>query len=346
MSAVIMLMLESCGLFLKKNKTLLIFMVTFLWILFWNRTVTQDRTMYAIYYDTISRVSTRSNLEFGFQIVMLLAKKLHMSFTVFMAIFSSIPFMIIYKFTKEYSENPLIVICLYFLYPFILDADQVRSFFAFAIVLSGVHFLFEEKLGDNMKFVLVVLFAMLFHVSSCCYLVYIMIILKKKMIALLTLSGCLLILFGKNILVQILNLLSFRDISYKIASHIENSINANALVVLAFFFVVFLLSIFVSTYAESHGLWEKHKCEIVTKLNTISFVLLPLIAIDNTFTRLPRLVLFIDYVLLSNSISKKDVTVLKELLFCLIFLSIAMLRFVLYFSGDGLAEYIKPLFWW
>ena len=331
------------GQLVKKNKKYFYCFMFFMWILFWSRACTQDRAMYLVYYNQIHSMSVQSNLEFGFQAFMLFSKFLHLPFEGFVALFSGVAFILMSKVIVKCSINPVLVSGLYFLYPYILDADQIRSFFAVSIVLYGMQYLlwnFEHKI---LKYILFCCLASLFHITALFYIIYVFIVLDRKIaISIVGLFCCVFYLF-RGLLINILYKVAFRDITSKINYYLLNSNNENGIIVTGFFVVIFLLSILICAFQLKNNDIDRQFAMKIIKMNILSFIIFPLLLLDNTFIRLPRLVLIMDYIMVSNMIGAK-ITKRKQFVYYFGFLGIVLLRFFAYCLGAGWETYFIPLF--
>lgn len=155
------------GAYIKKDsKIILCLLFGFSVIMFGLCTKNPDLLNYIDQYDN-------GNNMFNEPLYLLLADLAHLaglSYTVFRTLLCSAAFVLMTKTFIDYSPYPTMVLFLYFIYPFSIDAVQVRSFVAMSVVLYSVRFLINyHEHKDNKQifyFAIGILIATGFHYSS------------------------------------------------------------------------------------------------------------------------------------------------------------------------------------
>jgi hypothetical protein len=113
----------------------------------------------------------------------------------------------IFRFFNKYSEYPIFSLLLYFSYYFFkLDSAQARQHIAIGIVVMGYKFIEQRRF---IPFVLMVIFAMQFHISAvCCIILYFFNRNQNIYFSILVgLTGIIISLWGYSVIIAIIKVI-------------------------------------------------------------------------------------------------------------------------------------------
>lgn len=340
--------LEILGIIRRNKVYIYILFMIFLWLLLWNSLSGPDRNNYMFHYRMITGLNKEVHFEIGMQIIMLFCKKIGFSFQTFLAVYSGIAYILITKTVLKYSENPALVASFYFLFPFLLDSEQLRSLMGMAIMVYGITFLIEGSKKGYIKYGISCLVATLFHASCFVYFLFFFVFLDEKTIKKIVIMVIFFILLllgnGRTIFTKIF---PFLPINKVLAYFYSENSNSKMIYSVLFFLLAFLLFNYtidqILKNKESNiVLVRYYKC--IRKINLFCLSYLPLVAINDNFMRLPRSVFILNYIIISNylgiRIKKK-----KQLLILLFAIALLGVRLFVYFIGAGFESFIIPYFY-
>lgn len=118
-------------------------------------------------------------------LIMHICNILGMSFSLFKGLIFLVSMLLIFKTVESITDDINIVLTLYFLYPFIIDATQIRNFFAMSILCYSLRYLASSSKIDVIKYITSIFIAFGVHNIFIIYLVLIftkIIDLKKAII--------------------------------------------------------------------------------------------------------------------------------------------------------------------
>lgn len=340
--------LEVLGIIKRKKKYIYIIFMTFLWLLLWHSISGFDRKNYIIHYNRITGLNKEVRFEIGMQMVMLVCKKMGFSFQMFLAIYSGIAYFLISKTVLRYSQNPALVSSFYFLFPYLMDSEQLRSMMGMAIMVHGIFFLIEGSKKGYIKFGISCLLATMFHSSCFVYFLFFFVFLGektiKKMVIAIVFFIIILLQWGRTVIQTIFPFLPI----HKVLSYLYSGVSNRKMV---FSVLFFLLSFVLFNYTidqvlkcrGNSGLLEKYyRC--IKKINIFCLSYLPLVAVNDNFMRLPRSVFLLNYIIISNYLGKKIIKK-KQLYILMVAIEVLGVRLIVYFLGGGYEQYILPYFY-
>lgn len=322
-----------------KKEILSVFFVVILWIIMANMDLVSDRYQYWSWYETFETIEKNSSMEIGFQLFILLSKWVGLSFKQFMYLYTGIALLFLWSAVRNMTEHVSLVFVLYFLFPFILDSDQIRSFMGMTIALFGLSRILigNNKTKDFFIFFLLCLVASLFQKSCLFYLAYFLMLVDRKKLFLIVL-GFIVLIITTRVLIREDVLLS-TTFARRIVRYFQLSdITAKNIVSFFYYAVILLFSLLVfcnSSYSKT----------ALINIIIISMLILPFIILSDHFSRLIRLSLIIIYCYSINLYFDVNSTCLFNRFVFLEFVFImAVLRFLVYYMGEGYQSYIIPLF--
>ncbi len=159
----------------RKNKPLFLVSLLAIWSMITFVTNNADEALYINRYYSASEWSF--NTEFLFQLLNTICYKSGLSFVQYKGVLSSIYILLIGTSIWKLSRYPNLVLILFFLCPFPLNASQLRFALASAFLIYGYRFLVldygggrKENSIDDIKFVIVIMIAACIHSAALCWL--------------------------------------------------------------------------------------------------------------------------------------------------------------------------------
>ncbi len=317
-----------------------------------------DKDAYRQYYQTLQTPNFHEDVEIGFQVLVFIAHSLHFSFETFIAFYVFLCFVLLWFFLRKISDNKAMVLSLYMLFPFILDADQLRSFLAQLIVLTALAYLLEQKKPQIVRYAIMVLIAALFQQSCAIFLIYAFAKLDERKVLKYSIIFAAVFLFGAYLIPAIASHFSMFNLN-RITGYFSSKEGKSTWFIYALFYLaVICITLYFTTmgkrnryridveqilYRYQHLSFGNLDIDMIEKLNIISIVLIALIPINPHFERLLRPILMLDYIALTNQIGKR-IRYRQELAIELVLYFLCLGRFATYLLGGGWESYIEPLF--
>lgn len=101
---------------------------------------------YNEWFDSNGNVIFDGFMEPGYQFLMIIGRKIGLSFFAFRTILTIVCLFLFINIIKYYKANGNLVIGFYMLYLFFFDAIQIRNFIAQLIILFAIRFIFDKSL--------------------------------------------------------------------------------------------------------------------------------------------------------------------------------------------------------
>ncbi len=156
-----------------------ILLLLFIWIVFAFNSNNPDYRIYNNWYDSTRQYGVMNRFELGFSYLMFFSVKLGLSYQQFNVFVATVGLFLIGISLYKYCRYPFLTLCLYSLYPFVFDVVQIRNFLAEAIILFAIRYLIEFNIKNLIKYIGFCAIAMLFHVSSAFYLLFLVAYIKN-----------------------------------------------------------------------------------------------------------------------------------------------------------------------
>lgn len=285
-----------------------------------------DYEHYNNIYNEVSKENLNQSFdsEIGFNLFILLAKSVGIKYQFFRGFYLLIACLLtargIYKLTNNYGY----ALCCYLVYPFLIEMVQMRQFFAFSLVLTGLTFFTKQNIKTIYKALIYVGFVILAstqHITAIVYLVLLLCLLPNEKLLKIIVYGLFvalaLVFATKNKLYAfVVKLLKENtELVYRfntILAYINNPnisiIDFYRLVILAFTSIILTSSLKVS----------KQEDLMIKKLIIISIVFSPFLLLDLNCSRFFRQMLVFYYIGLSH-ISDKKYKLLLPLMLSILF---------------------------
>ena len=151
-----------CVLMKKKSKIVTLASILIAIYISFENTGSGDYGMYVYLYDGGIEYG-----EIGYSLLQRLTYAMGLTFNELQGIICTIALIIILYVFSKYSNNYQLFFALFFISEFFINVNVLRSYIARAFLLLGFHFLMN---GKKMKYVLLVMLAISFHVTSVLYL--------------------------------------------------------------------------------------------------------------------------------------------------------------------------------
>lgn len=318
----------------KYSSVLLCLMIAIIWILMGANTKNPDYESYIIYYYNLGGVKA---LDLGYMYLNRIFLSLGFEYTTFRMFFSLVGILLIQKTVKKFTINNSGFYILYFIYPFMLDAVQVRNFFIMAILIYSFPFLISGTRKDMFKYIILILIASTIQISALIYLPLCVIgkvrknALWRTILIFMIVAG---VLLGSNrtLLANITELMLHQLKSYDSRIEIYGDIQTKFgfllywfIQIVNFILILWTKQIMLTGYKTNGGLSIKNQ-SIGTELkyvetsesklvllifwiNVYAFLFLPLYVFQATFSRFMRNIIplnYIAYCIVYNMIPKKN----------------------------------------
>lgn len=339
-----------------KYRISFIFLFLFMWVLFgWNNG-NSDYDNYQNFYNIIGQYGGDSGVEAGFEFICRVANKIGLNYNEFLAIYSFIGLSMIVSTVRKYANNTTGVMCLYFIYPFMLDIVQIRNFMSMCIIIFAIRYLVDNNRKGYIKYCICVLIASTIHITAIFYMLFLITKIKsyKKLVFVtfaITISGLLFQTIIPMIVYKFLN-----NQRYDLYLLSNTSFYAKVLFILYFLvntFLIYYAYMTIMNFNKTEPLKEidnlkRNKIaftEVVMKINILVIVSYAFIYIDVDFVRLYRNILPINYILFSmiksNIKITKSVNKLVYNCCCIAFVALSSWAFIFLTTYDSV---VYPIF--
>lgn len=139
-----------------------------------------------------------NNIEIGYRWAEYIGHAFKLSFEGFRIIFLVSAFIVMWMGILRLGTNKNIVLGLFAIYPFTMDAIQIRTFMAVSIMIYATHYLRQNVRFSKSKFIACVILSTLFHMQSLAYLLLLLVNYKprkgsRQKLLIMLFSGALLI---------------------------------------------------------------------------------------------------------------------------------------------------------
>lgn len=281
------------GFVYKKSKTVYFLQFLWMWIVL---CLCNDfsRVDYQNYVRAFERHGTSpfiiSNTEFGYFLTDKILYRLGCSFEMANLVYVTFVLFILFVIILKYVNYINIPASLFMFFPLLINGIQIRNALSAAIITWGLQYLFSDNNKDVVKYLLCVLCAMLFHVTSIFYLSFILVkFIRNYKTWLLIMSG---VAIGALSLFNILrNFLSLLAGAARFSSKFStaNSLLECAVAAVWILFLLFILYGMNKLILQSESVKkEMYIGNYLLSFNIISIILIPMFYLDFSFERLFR----------------------------------------------------------
>lgn len=160
-----------CNSFLKKHIQLISWsLILLLCVLMGTNTRNPDYYNYRLMF-----MLKKSTIEFGFTSLIYLFRSIGLNYHAFRLFLTILGFVLIHHTVKKVTDRPSFFYILYMIYPFFLDAVQIRNFVAMAILIFAFPFLMKTDVKSKFYYILLIFLATSMHIMSLVYLLFLLI---------------------------------------------------------------------------------------------------------------------------------------------------------------------------
>lgn len=340
-SFIIAALLIILGIIFTKSKIVSFLILVFMWIFYSLNTYAGDYEVYYVVYTDMDPRSFFSVFEPGFSLIMLISRKLQLPFLGFKMILGTIFIILLYCAVKRYTHHTACVLSIIMVFPFIYYTSVLRAGIAMTIIsLAFKHILSEHRHGI-LKYVLIILFAMLFHYSSFFFLTFLLVkgkLTRKKVAFFGLMLVALFVSFYSELLLNIANKITTNSdiLDWLSPSISDNRLNLTgkmaqiilvSLIIMATYFM-FSMQV-VELYSPlTYRVGASRSLYVIRKLFTADLLLLlfiPFFLITDVWMRIVWVVIPINVMVWSNTIQSLRTrrmrwTEIFVLAFCIILL--------------------------
>lgn len=293
------------GLNNRKNiiqKVLFLLLILFMGILFVGGVNNADYNSYQNAYI----YQQGKTLEFGFMLLVNISYKIGLSYSGFLVAIFLLGIFLRLQFIKTYA-NVNYVFVLFLIFPFVLECVQIRTFLAISIVIFSFKYLFVEKRGNLLKYIICIIIASTVHKLSVLFFLFI--IIKSKNIRRL-------MKIVIPITVFVIIYLAYNKFSVSILLDLFSLVEETKADVYAKggFSLTYILNIFYVTINIIFSYWsirlqkDRIDCDLkvnkqiefskkILYINIILFICSPLYLAASIIFRVPRSMYIINYIL-------------------------------------------------
>lgn len=260
-------------------------------ILAGGNTANPDYNEYKYRYENLINDVHTGTLRYAFQFIF---NKIGFSYQLFRFTEFIFCYSLLSRIITRYTERRILVISLYFAYPFLLDAVQIGNCIAYSIILYSIRFLDEEWPKGGIKYAIAVFIASQFHISAIAYILFLLVYVKKtKYLITYSILITLFFLNAINILPRYINKIPIIrshaiQIGYYLSynqSYKNGAVTYAFLISVCFILYYWKLSVVKKTNSELKG---KIMSDTVTKILALELCFVPFILINSEFVRLVR----------------------------------------------------------
>ncbi|WP_310388448.1 EpsG family protein [Roseateles sp.] len=141
-----------------------------------------DRFFYVENFEGIKTGDQDASFEPGYQSLARIAALLGLDYGAFHFVLTGAALLLICTAIMELTDRPALGLLAYLFFPFFWDVTQVRNFYAMAIVIYGMKYLLVEQRASNLKYILLIIVASMFHITSLFYLLLLGARTKNKLL--------------------------------------------------------------------------------------------------------------------------------------------------------------------
>lgn len=299
---------------IKKQHIPFYILFTIFWIFSVFNYANTDYKNYQLIYDSYARTGAVNNgiVEVGFYVLCLLGNRMGITFPVFRVIYITVALLFLFEGIRYFSQDNVLPVVLYFLFPFTLDIVQFRFLMASAISVFSCRFLVEKKVKLYIFFILL---ATTQHLVAIFYLIFLLALLSynkiEKYILIIGFTEFSIVFFLPRLLSQLGGELLPHYVSYQSSSY---SLRLCILYMVMTICFIIYDDLLIRKYEYDN------KAEFLRSIVLLSVLVIPFIALNENFARLYRGIIILIYAALLdyNSSVKSDARKLVPIIFCLV----------------------------
>lgn len=199
--SLIIVIFNFINIFIKRNsKGLLVSTFLLYWVLIFGNNNNPDYLIYQRLYQF------QSSKDAGYNLLAKIFNSVNISYNVFLAIVSFVCLLLIFSTVLRYTNNYSYIFLLYFAYPLMLDAIQIRNFIVMSIFIFAIRYLEEYSIKNILKYIFLICIASSFQITGLIYLPIVFFVkmdnskIKKTIFYILIIIGGIFSVFRKSLL--------------------------------------------------------------------------------------------------------------------------------------------------
>lgn len=303
------------GIIFKKSKFVTMLIISFMIVFAAFRTDSSDFLSYKIEYESINSIEKLGSARYlGFGFVYFVSNFiLQLSFEHYLILFYSVVYLLLFLAIKKCTKSVNLVLALYMIYPYAVDAIQMKHLLAEIFVILGFSFLYDNCICRNnnwlYKFfeigliIFCFLLGSLLHSSHMFFGLVIFIAwvcgkIKNRLFAYFIISSLFYILLRLNVLtsfVKILNIFSILNDYDYVKKAVTLKVGFGIFIPL---FLIFIYNLFL-VYLYQKMIYIKIYCYKILQLLNTSILLMPFFAVSLHYFRLLRVYCLFTFVLIA-----------------------------------------------
>jgi hypothetical protein len=246
-----------------------------------------------------------ASTEVGFSFLVFIVGKFGLSYKIFRTLIPLIGLFLIQKTVFDFTKKYSLVFLLYFVYPFMLDVIQIQNFLAGSIVVYSIRFLTLDIKNGDLKYFIGILIAVSIHYMAVFFLPFVFIkkySIRELVRVILIFVPVICIITSTQLIPNLVRRIVGDEMMYNLNSYFQRAHWGFILLwgrQLAGFALVYLSYLIVKNEDELDE-WNKFN-EIIVKLNLYLIIIcFPLVMFNGNFLRLYRIILILNYVVISQ----------------------------------------------
>jgi hypothetical protein len=307
-----------------------------------------DDIMYQYLYDSIrvSGLPTFARTEVGFTFLAFLCTKIGLTYRFFRTLIAFIGLLLIQKTAFEYTRKFSLVFLLYFIYPFMLDVIQIRNFLAASIVIYSMTFLVQNSKKGDVYYVIGIALATSIHYMSLFFIPFLFankLTVRRLLTLTLIITPLLCVLTSTPIIPNLVRSIVGEGFMHNIEGYFRRA-NWGFILLWTRQLAISMLAYLCYIYLQKSDIGEKWKIfgTIVLKLNIyLVIICFPMLMFNGNYFRLLRPVLFLNYILISQSLY---LNARKGLVFSLLAVFIVFSYWVMDVLTSNFGSVLAPFF--
>ncbi|HIF9178741.1 TPA: EpsG family protein [Photobacterium damselae] len=274
--------------------------------------INPDSFNYYYKYLNAQELNFADTYEPGYLLIQKISYFSGVDFIQFQILFAFISLILIDSVVKKLSYRATYIFFVFYLSFFVfIDSVQIRSFYSFSLIVVGFGYLFIDDVKSNkLAFIIFFILGVSIHISMIVFLPFIILsindknIVEKisKIIAMFSISFCIVVFFQGNILELFKTIISFiTNNSERTRDYGVNAVRLGFLYpfMMHFFSVVIL---FILKRLSLKYNYSTRTCTLIDRFlvfNLIAFFCLPLYMFNLQFIRVARELLLVNFMFFS-----------------------------------------------
>lgn len=283
-----------------------------------------------------------------------LASKFGYTFDQMRGVLSILEVYFIYHTISKYTKRTAFVFALFMVFPALIDAELFRFLFGMTLVIYGIPYLFDNGRIGKIIYLVLVIFAALFHTSCWLFLVYFLLLVKDRKQLIIIVSLVLVVGLFISSSGAFFNLLEYLPIREFVIEKYRTGHYSNMTGVMFAFVkqvLIFAMVLWVIGEKKRNATeWQpptnkQNNAEIlnsrIVDMNIISFLFLIPMYYSSSSQRLVHVIVLFNYIAIANGYLRNK---LKSYVLEGFAVSVLLLLSILFVEGTGTQYIFKSHF--